>query len=244
VNGARCREYVAWRVGQQWRSAKPEQTGNAPRLVTEAAARRELEDLRAAINHHRREGLCSEVMSVVLPEKSEGRDVWLTRKQAADLIRAAWRANQIMQDRRTKRAVGRHLARFILVGLYTGSRSGAICGAALMPTIGRGHVDLERGVFYRRAQGARETKKRQPPVRLPDRLLAHLRRWQRLGIAKQAVVEWNGKPVRSVRKAFAAAVKAAGLDGLGITPHILRHTAATWAMQGGGDPWQIAGFLG
>ena len=135
-------------------------------------------------------------------EKSEGRDVWLTRNQAADLIRAAWRAKQVMQDRRTSRAVGRHLARFILVGLYTGSRSGAICGAALMPTIGRGHVDLERGVFYRRALGARETKKRQPPVRLPDRLLAHLRRWRRLGIAKQAVVEWNGKPVRSVRKAF------------------------------------------
>ena len=244
VNGARCREYVGWRIGQQWRSAKPEQTGNEPRLVTQAAARRELEDLRAAINHHRREGLCSEVVSVVLPEKSEGRDVWLTRNQAADLIGAAWRAKQVMQDRRTNRAVGRHLARFILVGLYTGSRSGAICGAALMPTIGRGHVDLERGVFYRRALGARETKKRQPPVRLPDRLLAHLRRWRRLGIAKQAVVEWNGKPVRSVRKAFAAAVKAASLDGLGITPHTLRHTAATWAMQGGGDLWQIAGFLG
>ena len=80
-------------------------------------------------------------------------------------------------------------------------------------------------------QGHARPNKRQPPVRLPDRLLAHLRRWHRLGIAKQAVVEWNGKPVRSVRKAFAAAVKAAGLDGLGITPHVLRHTAATWAMQ-------------
>ncbi len=181
---------------------------------------------------------------MVLPPKSVSREVWLTRSQAARLIRAAWRAKQIMQDKRTKRSVGRHLARFILTGLYTGSRSGAICGAAVMPTIGRGHVDLEQGVFYRRAIGVRETKKRQPPVRLPDRLLAHLRRWNRLGIAKQAVVEWNGKPVRSVRKAFATAVKAAGLDGLGITPHILRHTAATWAMQGGGDLWQIAGFLG
>ena len=40
-------------------------------------------------------------------------------------------------------------------------------------------------MFHRRALGARETKKRQPPVRLPDRLLAHLRRWQRLGIAQQ-----------------------------------------------------------
>jgi integrase len=244
VNGNRCRDYVAWRVGQPWRSAKPERTGNPARLVTEAAARRELEDLRSAINHHRREGLCSEVVSVVLPEKSESREVRLTRSQAARLIKAAWRARQIMRDKRTQRAVGRHLARFILVGLYTGTRHSAICGAALMPTIGRGFVDLDRGVFHRRANGARQTKKRQPPVRLPDRLLAHLRRWHRLGIAKDAVVEWNGKPVRSVRKAFAMAVKAAGLDGTGITPHVLRHTATTWAMQAGGDLWQIAGFLG
>jgi integrase len=246
VNGTRCREYVAWRVGQPWRSAKPEQTGNTPRLVTEAAARRELEDLRAAINHHRREGLCSEIVSVVLPEKTPSREQWLTRAQAARLLWAAWRARQVMRDQRTQRAVGQHVARFILVGLYTGSRHAAICNAALMPTIGRGHVDLDRGVFYRRAKGARETKKRQPPVRLPSRLLAHLRRWQQLGIANQAVVEWNGKPIRSVRKAFAAAVNAARLDSLDgtVTPHVLRHTAATWAMQAGGDLWQIAGFLG
>jgi integrase len=112
-----------------------------------------------------------------------------------------------------------------------------------MPTIGRGHVDLVRGVFYRRAEGAHETKKRQPPVRLSKRLLAHLRRWERLGIAKRAVVEWNGKPIRSVRKGFAAAVRAAGLDST-VTPHVLRHTAATWAMQNGADLWQAAGFLG
>ena len=50
-----------------------------------------------------------------------------------------------MRDKATLRAVGRHVARFILVGLYTGTRSAAICGAALMPTVGRGHVDLEQG---------------------------------------------------------------------------------------------------
>jgi hypothetical protein len=30
--------------------------------------------------------------------------------------------------------------------------------------------------------------------------LAHLRRWERKGIAKNFVVEWNGKPVSSVKK--------------------------------------------
>jgi integrase len=243
VNGANCRAYVEHRSRQAWKAARPEKTGIVPRMVTAAAARRELEDLRAAINHHRREGLCSEIVSVVLPPRANARERWLTRSEAARLLWAAWRARQVMRDKATLRAVGRHVARFILVGLYTGTRSAAICGAALMPTVGRGHVDLEQGVFYRRAIGRRQTKKRQPPVKLPPRLLAHMRRWAGHGLARRAVVEWNGKPVDSVRKGFAAAVEAAGL-GADVTPHILRHTCATWLMQGGVNLWDAAGFLG
>jgi integrase len=243
VNGTTCREYVAYRIAQPRRAAKPEVTGNPPRMVTAAGARRELEDLRSAINHHRTEGLCSELVGVALPDKSEPNDDWLTRSEAARIIRAAWRARQKMGDGITDRLVGRHLARFILVGLYTGTRHAAICSAALTPAVGRGHVDLDSGIFYRRPRGSRVTKKRQTPVRLPERLLAHLRRWKRLGIAKHAVVEWNGKPIASVRKSFEAAVSAAGIDRH-ITPHILRHTAATWAMQRGVNVWDAAGWLG
>jgi len=146
---------------------------------------------------------------VLLPGKAASKDVWLTRSEAARLIRAAWRAKQIFRNTATQRDVGKHVARFILVGLYTGTRHAAICGAAFHSAIGRGYVDLERGVFYRRAQGARETKKRKPPIRLNGRLLSHLRRWQRLGISVRSVIEWNHKPVRSVRKGFATAVRAA-----------------------------------
>ena len=243
VNGTTCREYVAYRTAQPRRAAKPEVTGNPPRMVTAAGARRELEDLRSAINHHRTEGLCSEVVGVALPDKSEPCEDWLTRSEAARLIWAAWRARQKIGEGITDRRVGRHLARFILVGVYTGTRHGAICSAALTPAVGRGYVDLERGVFYRRRQGSKATKKRQTPVRLPDRLLAHLRRWNRLGIAKHAVVEWNGKAIASVRKSFAAAAEAAGINRH-ITPHVLRHTACTWAMQSGCDVWAAAGWLG
>jgi len=243
VNGTTCREYVAYRTAQPRRAAKPDVTGNPARMVTAAGARRELEDLRSAINHHRTEGLCSEVVGVALPDKSEPREDWLTRSEAARLIWAAWRARQKMGEGITDRNVGRHVARFMLVGVYTGTRHAAICSAAFNPAIGRGYVDLERGVFHRRRQGARHTNKRQPPVRLPERLLAHLRRWQRLGLARHSVVEWNGKPVASVRKSFASAAQAAGIDRH-ITPHILRHTAATWAMQRGANVWDAAGWLG
>jgi hypothetical protein len=78
VNGANCRAYVEHRIRQHWKSSKPEKTGTAPRMVTIAAARRELEDLRSAINHHRREGLCSEIVSVVLPARPDVRERWLT----------------------------------------------------------------------------------------------------------------------------------------------------------------------
>jgi integrase len=42
-------------------------------------------------------------------------------------------------------------------------------------------------------------------------------------------------------------VRLAGLgpNALGkVTPHTLRHTAATWLMQAGVDMWEAAGFLG
>jgi integrase len=140
----------------------------------------------------------------------------------------------------------RHLARFILIGLYTGTRSAAISSASPYRDKGRSFVDLEAGIFYRLAEGQRITNKRQPPVPLPPRLLAHLRRWQSMGLFKTFFVEWNGEKTASVKTAFASADRLAGLDESQgrITPHVLRHTAATWLMQAGVDRWEAAGFLG
>ena len=150
INKRSCSAYVEWRG-------------------SEAAARRELEDLRAAIRYHWENGYCSALTPVLLPPRSPTRERWLTRDEAARLVLAAWRLRQFQFGKTTERATAQHVARFILVALYTGTRAGAICGAALQPTVGRGWVDLERGVFYRRAAGQKETKKRQPPVRLPAR---------------------------------------------------------------------------
>ncbi|MEO9230947.1 MAG: tyrosine-type recombinase/integrase [Devosia sp.] len=85
-------------------------------------------------------------------------------------------------------------------------------------------------------------------MRLPPRLLAHIRRWAADRgddtISKAYVVEYNGVGINEVNKGFAAAVIAAGLDPTQVTPHTLRHTAATWMMQAGADLWDAAGFLG
>ncbi len=126
----------------------------------------------------------------------------------------------------------RHLARLILLGIYSGTRAGTIASASPIPAVGRSFVDLERGRYYRRQQGSAKTNKRQPTVPIPLRLLAHVRRWHRIDPEGKHFVEFNGKPVSSVKTAFKSAVRLAGL-GPGISPHTLRHTAATWLMQKG-----------
>ena len=71
-----------------------------------------------------------------------------------------------------------------------------------------------------------------------------MRRWVRLGIAREFFVEWRGRPVQRVTKGFRHGVELAGLSAEGgkVVPHTLRHTAATWLMQAGVDLWTAAGF--
>ena len=49
--------------------------------------------------------------------------------------------------------------------------------------------------------------------------------------------------MKSVKTAFKRAVSLSKLEGK-ISPHTLRHTAATWLMQIGVSTWDAAGFLG
>lgn len=230
VTGETCRAYVATRK-------------------TSGGARRDLEVLRAAINHHAKEGLHRGIVRVSLPDKGAPRDRWLTRSEAAKLIWHCYRAREAMTITRgenkgnvqlTKRRPLRHVARFILLGLYTGTRAAAIAAASPVRAEGRSWVDLKAGVFYRLQEGKKATNKRQPPVRLPPHLLSHLRRWARAD--PKFFVEWNGKPVKSVKTGFASAVEAVEIEHA--TPHTLRHTAATWLMQNGVEIWEAAGFLG
>jgi integrase len=73
-----------------------------------------------------------------------------------------------------------------------------------------------------------------------------MRRWVQTGAIKSHFVEFNGAAVKSVKSGFRSAVRIAGLSAgaANVTPHTLRHTAATWLMQRGIDPWKAAGFLG
>jgi len=222
INGQLCRAY-------------------AKQANTDTIAREELIVLKAAINYHLEEGLHDRIIKVFLPPRRPPRERWLTRSEAAQMLLRAWRTREVRGNSATTRFPRRHLAHFILLGLYTGSRSAVLASASFDRQPGRPYIDLEHGVFYRRPEGSPETKKRRPTVRIPPRLLAHLRRWKRLG--HRYPVEVNGQPIQRIRFAFKWTVEELGLPGR-VTPHTLRHTAATWLMQEGVDLWEAAGFLG
>lgn len=195
----------------------------------DATVRRELGTLQAAIKHCEREGYLLGAPTVTLPPKPDPKQRWLTRSEAARLLWAAHRLER-----------GKHLARFILIGLYTGTRKEAILTLRFGPHTQGGWIDLENGLMYRRAADAQQTKKRQPPARLPNRLMAHVGRWKGQGTW---VVEYQGGRCGDIKKAWHAARIAAGLDSA-VVPHTLRHTAITWAMQRGARSWDAASFFG
>ena len=217
-----CRRYAEWR-------------GKAP-----ATVRRELTTLRAALNFAFEEGRLTRVPHVELPERPEGKDRWLTQSDAAALLNAA----------RTGYAnVRLYLPLFILIGLYTGARPGAILGLRWP------QVDLEAGRIDFAPIGTRRTTKRrvrgQP---IPQRLMTFLRLARQRGTELGYVVHdsgarikdiggaWNGDPESRGQGSFGGACKRAGLSG--VSPHTLRHTCGTWMAQRGVPLHMIGGWLG
>ncbi len=262
IRGETCRQYADWRTSQPLRRAKS--AAALEKRVSLATARRELEVLRAAVNLYHAEYTLPSVPKITLPEKSVPRDRWLTRSEVAALLWAClgWRRNAatgrwakiepsgIRKQTRTRRA---HIARFILIGLYTGTRHEAIERLQWHPNVDGGWIDLAQGLIYRRGSGERETKKRRPPARIPHRLLPHLVRWQQMDRTHPAA---NENPIRHVvhtstgeglstpiRTGWEGARDDAGL-GSDVVPHVLRHTCVTWQLQRGVLPWEVAGAVG
>lgn len=208
------------------------------------SASRDLELLRAALRHAREQRILEGTVKVTLPPKSKPRERWLTRSEVAKLVWTAWRGGRSANGRSRQEDnwhMRRHLARFILLAVYTGSRRGDVLNASFVQSTTHGFIDLERGVWTRKAASKAATKKRQTTIPLPPSLLAHLRRWRRSG--QIFAVEFNGKKVGNVSKAFRALVVECGLDAE-VIPHALRHTGVTWAMQNGVELWEASGYFG
>jgi len=189
-------------------------------------SRRELGVLRAAINYAHAEGRLTRTVSVHLPESTEPRDRWLTRKEVAVLLRATLREPRVRL----------YLPLFVLVAIYTGARKEAIL------SLRWSQVDLTAGRINFNAPGARRTNKRRARIPIPSKLLPHLRRARQRGTEIGFVIHENGARLKDVKRGFASACRRANLEG--VSPHTLRHTCATWLMQAGVSIWDASGFTG
>lgn len=226
--------------GEQTVDAVTKQTCKAYanwRGKSDATVRRELGTLKAALNFAHSEGRLTTVPHVELPAKPDGKDRWLTRKEAAALLSAA----------RTGRSdVRLYLPLYILIGLYTGARPGAILSL-------RWHqVDLERGMIDF-TSGRRTNKRKVRGQPIPRRLQRFLRLARQRGTELGFVVHHNGKRIADIGGAwggtdapgngsFGNACKRAGL--IDVSPHTLRHTCGTWLAQRGVPLHLIGGWLG
>lgn len=140
------------------------------------------------------------------------RERWLTRSEVARLF---WQLRGPRQ---------RHLLLFARLALYTGARTGAILDLTW------DRVNFEAGLIDFRKPGRRETKKRRgvkPMTPLLRRMLLHARKRSR----SRYVVSWAGEGVGRIAKAFIAHAERVGLED--VTPHVLRHTFASWAVRKG-----------
>ena len=101
-------------------------------------------------------------------------------------------------------------------------------------------MDFRRKLIRLRAEGheGRKARATVPMNRRAERYLRVLA----AGAQSPYVIEWGGHRVKSVKRGFGSAAERAGLSD--ITPHILRHTAASWMAADGVPMFEISRYLG
>ena len=213
------------------------------RKVSASTIRRDLGVLQSGIKYSFQSQIISRSVSIVRPPESPAKERWLTRREAAILIAEALGFEPIAFDIKTRQPIKwkrsakpqYHLALFILIGLYTGRRKEAVLSLRWPK------VDLVRRKIDFRRDGTPETKKKRGQCTIPPHLLPHLVRAKKLEFDIGNVILWEGKPVAEIKTSFNNAVDRVYLEN--VSPHTLNHTAATWLMQSGKDPFKISDFL-
>jgi integrase len=191
----------------------------APKPVGAGTILKEVGTLRAALEWARESGLITAYPPISNPVPTPPpRERWLTREEARALFAECHEP---------------HLRGFVLLGLMTAARSGAIL-ELIWPRVlwdhnlidyGRGHGNKRRAVVPMNGELREFLEDVLHPLACSDR-----------------VIERHGKPVTDIKNGFAAACERAGIEGA--TPNTLRHTSATWMAMAAVPMRDIARMLG
>ncbi len=125
-----------------------------------------------------------------------------------------------------------HISLFIVLALATAGRATAL----LELTWDR--VDWNRGIIK---LGTGKQGKTRATVPMTQAARDALEKAHEAAVSLY-VIEYAGRPVKSVKMAFGRACKRAGLED--VTPHDLRRTAAVWMAEAGIPMSEIAAYLG
>jgi len=186
--------------------------------VKGSTVERELATLRACLNWGEIEQWIDRAPRFKIPTAPKTRRRFLTKSEFADL------EAQIDTI---------HLKTFVSLAINTASRATKIL------QLKWSDVDFEVGLI-KYPDGKHHNKKTQV-IPMNKSLRADLELALQFAVGEY-VVEFNGQPIKSIRKSFEKAVERAKLDDVVI--HDLRRTAASWALQAGASFEDIAGLLG
>lgn len=185
--------------------------------IKDGTIAKELRTLRAGLRWAVSERWIDIAPRVTPPRLPLARSRWLTRSEAAKLQASA---------------VSAHVRLFIDLCLSTAARRSAVLFLRWE------QIDLEaRTIDF----GAGVGNKRRAVVPINATLHASLVE-AKTAAQTPWVIEFNGQRVGSIKKAFARAVKRAGIEHC--TPHDLRRTAGSWMLQAGIPIEVISAMLG
>lgn len=213
-----CRDYARQRLeaGRSTRKRNPQSGAIEVRRLSISIGTvwSELLRLRSCLNWAATRRVIPWSPHVWLPRKPSPRDRVLTESEVTRLIDAC---------------VMPHVRLFVVLAITTAGRSAAILDLTW------DRVDFDAGTIDLRVREiseplSKKTRKGRSIVIMSQEARTELIKAKR-GTRTAYVVEWDGQPVKKIRKGFEAAVKRAGL-GHDVTPHVLRHTALTWLDEG------------
>ena len=161
-----------------------------------------------------------------MPPAGAPKDIWLNETQEAEFLDLAMKNSDGLP--RLSR-----VSRFVAIGLDTGARKTAI------HELTWDRVDLASGTIDFRVPGRAVTNKRRVPVPVSDRLRPVLQR-----AYSERTTSHVLDHVGNIRKAYATWQKGQGAAYSWVTPHVMRHTAATLMLRAGVSIWDVAGVLG
>lgn len=195
----------------------------AQRNVAASTLRKELSMLRATWNHAvNKKGIPFTVNDLPdmdpLPAPSPPRDRWLRDAEVERLLAAAEKGSRVWA--------------FLHIALEAPARR-----TAIQELTWADNIDWDIGVIHFLKPGQKQTRKRRASVPISDRLRPVLE--YMLEHKKDPYVIGAGARINGAVHRVATAAKVEG-----VTPHVLRHTAATRMARAGVPLWLIAKVLG